>query len=330
LSPEAWTPAAGGGALVVKQAVEHGATVSKGDLLIALDLEKMDQVIRDLESERTLNEIALKLAEEELPILERSTPADLAAAERAKKIADEDLKKFLEVERDFSEKSANFNVRRAKEYLEYAKEELRQLEKMYKSKDLTEETEEIILKRQRNTVEMAEWSVKVAEKSRDDLLKTDLPRRDQAFQESAQKQTLALEKARATLPLTLNQKRLSLAKLKYDREKALDRLAKLKRDRELLTVKAPSDGIVYYGKCVRGQWTTAATVAPRLQRGGILMPEEVLITIVKPQSLFVRAVVEEKDLQHLRPGMIGKVAPATRPNARLTAKVQSSTAPPSS
>ena len=57
-------------------------------------------------------------------------------------------------------------VKKAKDYLEYQKEELRQLEKMYGADDLTEETEEIVLKRQRDAVELAIFSLQRARTSR--------------------------------------------------------------------------------------------------------------------------------------------------------------------
>ena len=70
-------------------------------------------------------------------------------------------------------------VKSSREYLDYTKEELRQLEKMYRSKDLTEETEEIILRRQRFQVESREQYLKEAELQRDQKLKVDLPRQEE-------------------------------------------------------------------------------------------------------------------------------------------------------
>lgn len=324
LRPEAWTPDTRG-MLIVMRAVEQGAAVKKGDTLVWLDLDKIDQAIRDLEAERALSDLTIKLAEEELPLLEKSTPVDLAAAERAKKLADEDLKKFVQEDRAVSEKSVQHYVKMARHWLEYEKEELRQLEKMYKANDLTEETEEIILKRQRNSVEDAEFDVKMAEYRRDQLLKLDLPRREQNLTENALKMTLALEKAQTTLPLALNQKKQALVKTKYDRQRSADRLRDLKKDREIMTVKSPADGIVYYGKCTRGQWTTAASAAGRLQRGGLLMPDEVFMTIVKPTPMFVRAVVEEKDLPNVRAGLKSKVTPVGNADLKLAGKVDAVT-----
>ncbi len=174
IRPKAWALP-----LLVERAVELGTPVKKGDILVELNREKIDKAIEDAEVENTLSELALKQADEELPILEKALPVDLAAAERTKTQADEDLKRFLEIDKPHSIKSADFSVKRSNEYLEYAKEELRQLEKMYRSKDLTEETEEIILRRQRFQVENSEFGLKESELHRDQTLKVDLPRQEE-------------------------------------------------------------------------------------------------------------------------------------------------------
>ena len=165
VKPRAWSQP-----LVVEKAIELGSPVKQGDILVEFDREKIDKAIQDAEVENLLGEQALKQAEEELPVLEKLLPIDLAAAERARTEADEDLKRFLEIDRPDAEKMANFAVKSAAEYLEYAKEELRQLEKMYRSKDLTEETEEIILRRTRFQVESGEVRLKEAELRRDATL----------------------------------------------------------------------------------------------------------------------------------------------------------------
>jgi HlyD family secretion protein len=320
LRPEAWLPE-NRGLLTVMKAVEHGTPVRKGEILVSLDLEKIDQALRDLETDRQLTELSIKQAEEELPILEKAAPIDLAMAERAKKHADEDLKKFLELDRPLMTKVVEFYVKNAANYLEYAKEELRQLEKMYRSSDLREDTEEIILKRQRNDVEAQTFRLKMAEVRRDETLHIDLPRQEQSMRENVERQTVLLDRARTHTPLTLSQRRLALHKMKYEEDKTFDRLRKFRRDRELLTVKSPTDGLAYYGRCVRGQWTTASMIASKLQRGGMLLPDEVFLTIVKPRPFFVRATVEEKELQDLRVGRAGKVVPVSNPERKLEAKV---------
>jgi multidrug efflux pump subunit AcrA (membrane-fusion protein) len=315
--PKAWALP-----LVVERAVELGTPVKKGDILVEFDRDKIDKAIQDTEVENTLGDLALRQAEEELPIIEKALPVDLTAAERAKTHADEDLKKFLDIDRPQIERNAQFSVKRSVEYLEYSKEELRQLEKMYRSKDLTEETEEIILRRQRFEVEMGEFFLKEAELYRNQALKIELPRQEQRVRESALKLSIELEKARALLPLNLNQKRLTLAKLKHDQVKSGEKLADLRRDRDEMTVHAPADGLVYYGRPERGQWSAAA-IAPKLHKGGVIAPDEVFITIVAPRPIAIRATVDEKDLHALsQPRELKGIAtPTSDPGQRLPARL---------
>jgi multidrug efflux pump subunit AcrA (membrane-fusion protein) len=320
LRPEAWSPHTGG-QLIVLRAVEHGTPAKKGDPIVWLDLEKISRAIRDLEADSRLAELAIKQAEEELPVAEKSTPLEAAQAERARKQADEDLKRFLEIDKALTEKMANFIVKSASQQLEYAKEELRQLEKMYRAGDIREETEEIILKRQRNEVEQAAFYLHFSEVQRDRQLQVRLPRQEQELKDGAERTALALDRARSGLPLALKQRHLALQKLRYEHAKSAEQLKKLRRDREAMTVKAPADGIVYYGKCTRGQWSTAAMMATKLLRGGMLMPDEVLLTIVQPRPVFVRAAVEEKDLHHLHAGLQGKLVPVADPDRKLAARV---------
>src|SRR5262249_13199319 len=145
---------------------------------------------------------------------------------------------------------------------------------------------------------------------------------EQTSRDNITKQTLALEKARGTLPLTLSQKHLALEKLKYDSDKAVERLTHLKKDREAMTVKAPADGGGYHGRCVNGQWNSA-TVTPKLQRGGVLMPEEVFMTVVAARPLLVQAVAEEKDLHWLKSGMKARAVPGGYPDLRLPVELTS-------
>lgn len=309
--------------LTVEKAVEHGTAVKKGDVLVELDPEKIDQAIKDLEVERALADLALKQAERELPILEKFAPLDLAAAERAKARADEDLARFLQIDRPLEELSAQFQMKSSEFSLEYARDELSQLEKMYRSKDLTEETERLILKRHQFQVEMAEFQVKSAETTRDRTFKVTLPRQEQAERDAADRQALALQKVKDTQELEVGQKRLALAKLRHDGKRGEEKLAKLREDRKLYTVLAPADGVVFYGRSTFGQWAAASTVAPKLQKGGVLTPGEVFLTVVAPRPAFVRAAVEEKDLHDLRPKLRGKAVPAGYPGRGVPARVAS-------
>ncbi len=317
VAPKAW------GQLQVVKAAEQGARVKKGEQVLWLDVEKIDEAIRAAEQAQALTDLNVRLAEENLSILEKETPLSLAAADRADKRFQEDYKHFFEVELPYSKKSADFSLKSAGFYLMYAKEELKQLQKMYEEDDLTEETEEIILKRARFAVERAELSFERSQNSYEWNTKFELPRQEENARHNAKAQELSYAKAKTLLPLQLNQKRLELAKMKRDQHLASEKLAKLKNDRASMVVKAPIDGVIYYGQCVRGHWTTGAAVEGLLRPGGVIKPHQVVMTVVKPRPLRVRTVAPEKELHRLQPGLPAEVVPAGYPDLKLAAKLAS-------
>jgi multidrug efflux pump subunit AcrA (membrane-fusion protein) len=317
LRPELWAD------LTVQKAVPHGSRVKAGELLVQLETKKVDEAIADAEAERQLDELAAKQAAEDLRLSEQSTPLDLLAAERAATIAKEDLQHFLHTDRPLAEKGAEFSLKNAASMLENATEELRQLEKMYKADDLTEETEEIILKRTRHEVEQAKFMFENAKNNHQETLKISLPRRQETMERAARTTSLDLEKARATLPITLNQKRLALAKAQQELSKVNDKLAKLKQDRAMLSINSPTAGAVYYGRWVDGKWTGGAESAEMLKTGGKIVPGQVILTVINPDLLHVRASAAEKQLHALKAGQTVRVVPTGYPEAKLPAKIVS-------
>lgn len=308
--------------LEVQSAVEHGATVKKGQVLVQFDCKKIDEEIADLKLKQALGELALKQAAENLKALEASTPLDLRQAERLLQTAKEDLERFVRTDRALAERAAEFNLRQAEQLLEYEREELRQLEKMYKADELTEETEEIVLKRQRNAVKAAEFRLEMAKASYRDAMKFDLPRRAEAVQQAAVRADISAAKARVLLPLALDQARRELERLKIERAREAERLKKLLADRQALTVKAPMDGVVYYGRFTRGRWSGADTVAESLRAGGTVTKNTVFMTIVQARPLVLRGAVSEAELRKVRKGLKGTVEPSAFPNVRLPAVVE--------
>ncbi|MBX9582483.1 MAG: HlyD family efflux transporter periplasmic adaptor subunit [Gemmataceae bacterium] len=313
--PRAWM-----GPLLVKKAVPHGAAVKAGDVVVEFDAEKLEQAVKDARQERELADLAIRMAELELPILEKQLPLDLAAAEREAKNAADDLKKFLDVDKPLSLEAADFSLKSSEFYLESAKDELKQLEKMYKDKDLTEETETMILKRYRQSVEQAEFSLKQSRNRTRQTKEVDLPRREQAAKDLAVKAEITLVKAKESSPLALRQKLLGLEKAKYEQAKAKDRLADLEKDLAAMTVKAPADGLAYHGKYARGQWSTPGGPAG-LAAGGMVQPGDVFLTVVDPGRVAVRADADEKERARLKAGQAAKFSPTADPDERLAGKV---------
>jgi HlyD family secretion protein len=313
-----WTPTS---PLTVVNAAKHGARVKKGEVLVKFDTEKLDKAIDDLRADLKLSELGLQQAELQLRALERTTPLDVQANERATRILAEDQRYYFDVQRPFDLKMTEQQLKSSKNMLEYQQEELRQLEKMYKADDITEETEEIVLKRARDQVEAAKMHVESAQMRHDFALKYGLPRDDERTKESGQRQQIDLDKSKVTTPLAMQKQGLEMDKLRVQHRRSEERLKGLLADRELFAIKSPLEGVVYYGKATRGKFGDAQTVGEMLRPLGHAQLNQVLMTVVQPQAMAICTTIPEEHIQRLTAGSAGVAVPTSRPELKLPAVI---------
>jgi multidrug efflux pump subunit AcrA (membrane-fusion protein) len=315
LRPKVWSQ------FEITKVVEHGSQVKAGDVLIEFDDESLNDTITAMELELHLSELGIRRAEQELPQLEKKLEMSLETAELEDRRAEENFDRFKELEKAFYEKLVDYIVKEKDYMLNYERDELEQLEKMYTADDLTEETEEIVLKRQRDEVDMATFNVEDAQFYRDGVLKITLPRLETAMQDAVDRADLALAAAKMDQSLDINRARYELEKLRLNRTKALEKHAELLGDRSLMTIKAPADGIVYFGRCVDGAWSETSSMINKLQPHGNATPGSVLITVVGPRPMYITAVVGEGELPAVQKGQPAKVSPPPKDAGRIEAEV---------
>jgi len=206
--------------------------------------------------------------------------------------------------------------------MENAVEELKQLQKMYDADDLTEETEEIVLKRQKFAVEMSQYYLDSTKLSTTRDLEVLIPRENETLKNNRRDQELALALAEQNLPRNLAKKRLDYDKLKRDQKKSEKRLADLKTDLESMTVKAPAEGMVYYGACENGKWTSGGSIAKKLIPGGKLLANEVFMTIIDPEKVVLKATIQESELGNFKIGEKGTASPVSASDKKLQVKLE--------
>ncbi len=309
--------------LKVLEAVPHGAVVKKGDLLVQLDHEKLDKKIHDSGIDLKLSRLDLELAKIDLKHAEETIPLDLAGVERAYHQVKEDLDRYLKVQKPYDVKSAKRTATSSANYLAYAEEELKQLKKMYEADDVSEETEEIILRRAQDGVNRARHSLAGAKIRSETSLKITIPRENVTKKEGELRKRLEVVRARSSSEADLKKKQLGTEKQQIAHDKALEAHAKLQSDRELLTVKAPTNGVVFYGSFNKGVWSGQKSFAPKLKKDGKLLPESVFMTVVEPRPLRIYALLDEKDLLHVKTGAKGEATAKADPENDLLATVES-------
>ena len=319
VDPESWAE------WTVTDAVGHGVHVRKGDVLVRFDTKKIDEAIADLELELELLDLTMEQAERALPLAERTLAMDTEDAQRSHRQTMEDTEYYMNVEKPLDRKSTEMSLKSSQQRYENTLEELIQLEKMYESDDLIEETEEIILKRQRFAVEAAKLSLERAEAAHDRAMDVGLPRQEQSAERKLARSELSTTKATQNVELALRQKKLEHEKQKITQRRQHEKLEKLQQDREAMVLHAPAAGTVYYGQSDEGKWSKIGAMRAKLRPHGKVSAHEVVMTIVGDGPIQVAAKVPEAKLSELKPGMSASVTFPALGEASIDGRVESLT-----
>lgn len=322
LQPEQWST------FKIEEVVDHGTKVQEGETLIKFDSQNLLEAIADLELELHLSEQKIMRAEEEIPQKQRSLKRQLADAEEGLRRTEEDYQTYKETERKQSIDLANMSLKVAKFSLDYYREELEQLEKMYEADDLTEDTEEIVLRRQRFYVERAEFDYKLSQYRHDKTLEVAIPRRDRDMEESLENAKDRLDRAQTASQVDLNIARYELEKQRQARSKALEKHVQLLGDKSLMTIRSPLAGVVYYGECVDGKWSKLTEMRAKLQPDKTVGKGSVFMTVVDPTSLYFLTNLSEKLLISIKQGQEVEVQPTVEGSKALVSRVASVSAFP--
>lgn len=162
-----------------------------------------------------------ELALERLQLTQQCTAAELelkkSKAEHQLQAANEDLRQFQTKGRKYAVAAANLQLTRAKNQHEYKQDELKQLKQMYTEDQLTDSSEEIVLKRCLRETEDAQFSYEGKIITTKYEIDVTIPRREQTLKDSVtaaeiewkravlesklfeKENTVAIEKARASL-----------------------------------------------------------------------------------------------------------------------------------
>lgn len=288
---KAWTE------LSIKEVVEDGTAVKSGDVVMKLDTEKIDEAIAEADS--ALNSAKLDHEDAKLSAEQARIEFKLnnALNEREMKNAKDDYEYYRDVERSERQKDLDWSTKFSEYSLEYAEEELDQLMKMYSEDELIEESEKIVLKRAQRSVDSARHRKEQNRLRTERQEMTVFPREDVRREDELKRKELAYEKTRATLPFASDRAEINLKKAELALEKASKKVADLRADQKNMTLTAPADGILYHGRFVAGKWVgVSGATSRKLEPDKKVPPREVVMTVVDPASLAIRAEIPEDKL----------------------------------
>ena len=315
LRPEVWSR------FKVLEAVEHGTEVSKGDVLIRFDDEDLKEDLAKEALDQSIGQLSMLQDEEEFPREKRLLELSLESAERRFEQTKADYQYYHETDRPITIELAHFRYKSAKEQLASAQEELDQLQQMYDADEITEETEEIVLRWQRFAVETAKLVLELNQESRDYTLNVALPRSDQSYETSLEAAELAYKQAKTAVEMGATRKNYELEKKRNARAKSVERHGHLLSDKGLMTLRASCDGVVYYGKCTNGKFSQINTIKAKLKPQGTVTANSTIMTIVKPGGLHILSSIGEKNVPDVRDDMKATVELTADDEIELGGKV---------
>ena len=302
----------------IKKLVPHGSTVNKDDFLVSFDRQAYEKQLKEAERKFATAELTKRESDFANDQFRRTQQLDREAANREWQAAQDSFTGFLEFDRQYSVESAKFSLKRARNSLEYQEEDLRQLERMYKEDELTEESEELVLTRARRAVESAKFYLRNTEVRTERTLKQSLPREHEAKKAAHERAKMKYEKTKLSLEIARKKKDLEIAaaREKFNEEK--EALNELQADAEKLVLSSPANGIVFYGALNNGLISDKQSP---MKKGTTVTKDQFVMTIVNPKKLQVRTTVTEKDIAKLNVGMIGTAKPTSDEDASIAVEI---------
>ena len=317
LDPDAWS------VFEIVSIAGHGTQLKKGDPLVVFDAEDIERKIADTRQSIASGALELAQAELDLATLEKTVPEQLERLKRGAAVAAEELDYFTKTGRKAAEESAAQSLKRQEQLLASYQEELKQLLQMYKADDITEDTEEIILQKQRDSVEYAEFALRMENLDHKRKLEVSLPRQAVSLTEKRDDTALQLDTASQDLPRSLELKKLEVAGLKTALARSKETLADLEKDRALFDIKAPADGMFYHGSIDDGKWTTGDVIKGLEPDGSAPVGKDFATFIPATANLVVCAFLDQADAAALSVGSEGIATLSGREHLPVPVKVTS-------
>lgn len=308
------------GQLTVAWIIPHGTEVQEGERLIQLDTAPVNARIHQASGELKGLEIALKRTQAELEVQVSSVKSRLEQGEIAVLTAKRELEKFERMGFIRKKRDMAISMAKSEDNLKEREEDLRQLEKLYAQDKLVEETEEIVLRRARRSMQEAKESLELRKLDEAELLKYDLDWSLERMKKDLMQKEQEFARTKATVATTLEQQRFDVEKAEAGVNRKKEEIEKLKRDLAAMTVKAPRTGPIFYGSLSNASITIGGT-GDQLEEGGRVRANAVLMTIPELKDFVVEMSVYETQVNRYRQGQMVSVRPEAFSDLVLTGKI---------
>ncbi len=272
---------------------EEGAKVKKGDILVKMDTQQIQQQIDTLTNQITQGEAELKSAETAFTVQEGQNLTSIEKAELQAEVADVELEKHLESDHPAKLRNLDLAIEDAVVQKNKADDNLGATEQLFKEDFCTEQD----LQDAKLRLKKAINGLVTANMLKDSYLKYEQPIEEKRKRAAVIEAGRGLKRAKQQASAKLNDKKahltrrkLNLARTKQHHKRQSDNLAKM-------ILKAPTDGTVLIGD-PDNPWMNE-----RIKVGQQIWQSMTLITLPDSRQLAVVIQVHEADIAKLKKGM---------------------------
>ncbi len=240
----AWQPKAlAGPASVASVAADaQGGLVKAGDKVLTLTVEGLDDTLATARRAEAQAERALRLEQADAAAQAKELAAAKARVATGAQAAKGLRQRWQETERADTLAEALRRVDGMEAQVKDSREELRQLEKMYKEARIDSSTQDLVVGRERRKLEQLEKDLEVTRRRTDYYAKVELAQKDAELERGEAEAVLRLAAEDRRAAREEAREGDAVGKAESDLKQAQKHLADLESDAAALTVVAPADG----------------------------------------------------------------------------------------
>jgi len=317
-------PDAYAGELLLTEVMPQGSVVKEGDVVARLETRSIDEQVHQAELEAT------SAAVRNAGVVERNKIDDEAAASALDltKSALERTRRSLEgwtsKEIPFAKRGDEIGKKNEDANIDDQKDELAQLEKMYKADELVDATEEIVLKRAQRRLAISQDAIGLSGDRRKYRVDFDEAMQTEVKREAVRSQEQALDRLVRSQTIERRAREDALARSKDALDQQNQRLERLRRDREKFAIRAPRAGVLLHGK--EKDYRPGRTPA-RYERGNSLTGRTDVFLVADPEAVAVALDIPESMLKEAGEGAAVEVQSVAMPAQSSAGKLHLETYP---
>ena len=282
------------GPFEIVEVLHRGGRILKGEPILRFSSEEYE---KELENARMSVDHARKrldMSREEQRLLVEANAVKIEQVEKNRIKAQKELSIWDQYEKADNLRSAELGLKQREYSLSDQKQELQQLEEMYSGTQLANQTKEIVLERSRRGVRMSEAFLEIGKNNYITTTTHRHPMQDMQVRDAARWAMQEEAHARITTRASELRKEMELESAERGLKEVEDRLAKLEKDGEWLTLTAPADGVM-----------TKIELEPK----DTVNARQNICEVLDPSTFLVKVNLTPDDLRVLYSASGGEAAP---------------------